>query len=72
MIKKEGGDYMRKVLGLGFLTFAISLGAASLMGVYAQTSTPTATPTTTVTATPTGSVMGATTTPGAPATGFGY
>ncbi len=63
---------MKKVLGLGFLTFAISLGAASMLSANAQTSTPTSTPTTAITATPTGSVMGATTTPGAPATGFGY
>lgn len=61
---------MRKALGLGFLTLAVAFMLAATFGVSAnaQTSTPTTTPT----ATPTGSVMGATTTPAAPATGFGY
>lgn len=64
-------NIMRKLFGFGLLVLAASfLLAATFDSANAQTKT--STPTMTPTTTPTGSVMGATTTPAAPATGFGY
>lgn len=69
---KEVNKNMRKALGLGLLTLVLSF----FVGVFAvtvdaQTSTPTSTPTPTRTMTPTPTTAD-TSTPGAPATGFGY